>query len=177
MSTSKRVFVAGSIAALALSGCMVVPLAADGTPIYPPVAAYPFPAVAGYPYPAVTTVPYRAPTYAPSSSVAAASGVPIPSVLQARLYPSNEIASRTGMLSGTVTNMMTGKGQFQLDLAGETLSGEATRVPGNDRAGVASAYGSRGTFMNCEYKMTTPYQGTGTCQVSTGAMYQVHIGA
>ena len=60
---------------------------------------------------------------------------------------------------------------------GELLSGEATRVPGNDRSGVASAYGSRGTFMNCEYKMTTPYQGTGTCHVSTGALYQVHIGA
>jgi hypothetical protein len=169
MSISKRVFVASSIAALALSGCMVIPLASDGTPIYPTVAAYP--------YPAVTTVPYRAPLYAPAPSITTASGAPIPSVLQARLYPSNEIASRTGMLSGTVTNMMTGKGQFQLDLAGELLSGEATRVPGNDRAGVASAYGSRGTYMNCEYRMTTPYQGTGTCQISTGALYQVHIGA
>jgi hypothetical protein len=172
--TSKRVFVAGSIAALALSGCMVVPLAADGTPIYPTVATYP--------YPAVTTVPYRPPTYVPPTYVpatpgTAASGAPVPTVLQARLYPSNVIASRTGMLAGTVTNMMTGKGQFQLDLAGELLSGEATRVPGNDRAGVASAYGSRGTFMNCEYRMTTPYQGTGTCTVSTGALYQVHIGA
>ena len=168
MNSTKRVFVAGSIAALALSGCMVVPLAADGTPIYP--------AVASYPYPAATTVPYRAPVYAPVAPVMTASAAPVPSVLQARLYPSNEIASRTGMLSGTVTNMMTGKGQFQLDLAGELLSGEATRVPGNDRAGVASAYGSRGTFMNCEYKMTTPYQGTGSCHVSTGALYQVHIG-
>jgi hypothetical protein len=101
---------------------------------------------------------------------------PVPSVLQARLYPSNEIASRTGMLSGTVTNLMTGKGQFQLDMAGELLSGEATRVPGNERSGVASAYGSRGTYMNCEYRMTTPYQGTGSCRVSTGALYQVHIG-
>jgi len=167
--TSKRVFVAGSIAALALSGCMVVPLAPDGTPIYSTVATYP--------YPAVTTVPYRPPGYVSAPPVTAASGAPVPTVLQARLYPSNEIASRTGMLAGTVTNMMTGKGQFQLDLAGELLSGEATRVPGNDRAGVASAYGSRGTFMNCEYKMTTPYQGTGTCTVSTGALYQVHIGA
>jgi len=168
MNISKRVFVAGSIASLALSGCMVVPLASDGTPIYPTVATYP--------YPAVTTVPYRAPTYVPASSITTASGAPVPSVLQARLYPSNEIASRTGMLSGTVTNMMTGKGQFHLDLAGELLSGEATRVPGNERAGVASAYGSRGTFMNCEYRMTTPYQGTGTCTISTGALYQVHIG-
>jgi hypothetical protein len=168
MNISRRVFVAGSIAALALSGCMVVPLSADGTPIYPTIASYP--------YPAATTVPYRSPVYAPAAPVMTASSAPVPSVLQARLYPSNEIASRTGMLSGTVTNMMTGKGQFQLDLAGELLSGEATRVPGKDRAGVASAYGARGTFMNCEYKMTTPYQGTGSCHVSTGAQYQVHIG-
>ena len=165
--TSKRVFVAGSIAALALSGCMVVPLASDGTPIYPAVAAVP--------YPAATTVPYRTQVGVPAQP--SAGTAPAPSVLQARLYPSNEIASRTGMLAGTVTNMMTGKGQFQLDLAGELLSGEATRVPGNDRAGMASAYGARGTFMNCEYRMTTPYQGTGTCTVSTGALYQVHIGA
>jgi hypothetical protein len=169
--TSKRVFVAGSIAAVALSGCMVVPVAPDGSPIYPTTAVVP-----------VTAVPYRATAYAPAQPVAPpqpvlmAPGAPIPNVLQARLYPSNEIASRTGMLSGSVTNLMTGKGQFQLDLAGELLSGEATRVPGNDRAGIASAYGARGTFMNCEYKMTTPYQGTGSCRVSTGAVYQVHIG-
>ncbi len=160
--TTRRVFVAGSIAAVALSGCMVVPLAPDGSPVYPAVAAVPYTTV---PY---TTAPNRAPAY-----VAA----PPPNVLQARLYPSNEIASRTGMLSGTVTNMMTGAGRFQLDLGGELLSGEATRVPGNDRAGVASAYGTRGTYMNCEYKMTTPYQGTGTCHVSTGAQYQVHLGS
>ena len=159
-SKSKRVAVAGSLAALALSGCVMVPVGPDGVPVYPAVAAVPYPAAA----------PYPAPAYAPPPPppVVAAPSAPVPSVLQARLYPSNEIASRTGMLSG--------KGQFQLDLAGELLSGEATRVPGNERAGIASAYGPRGTFMNCEYKMTTPYQGTGTCHVSTGALYQVHIG-
>lgn len=158
--TAKRVIGAGTFAALALSGCMVVPVTPDGSPIYPAVAA----------------VPYRAPTYATVPPVVTVQSAPVPSVLQARLYPSNEIASRTGMLSGTVTNLMTGKGQFQLDMAGELLSGEATRVPGNERSGVASAYGSRGTYMNCEYRMTTPYQGTGSCRVSTGALYQVHLG-
>jgi len=167
MNISKRVFVAGSIASLALSGCMVVPLAPDGTPVYPAVAAVP--------YPAATTVPYRTQVGVPAQP--SAGTAPAPSVLQARLYPSNDIASRTGMLAGTVTNLMTGKGRFQLDLAGELLSGEATRVSGDERAGIASAYGSRGTYMNCEYRMTTPYQGTGTCTVSTGALYQVHIGA
>ena len=166
--TSKRVSVAGTIAALALSGCMVVPVGPDGSPIYPASGAVAYATVPA------AAVPYRAPP--PPPVVVAVPSTPTPNVLQARLYPSNEIASRTGMLSGTVTNMMTGKGQFQLDMAGELLSGEATRVPGNDRAGIASAYGARGTYMNCEYKMTTPYQGTGSCRVSTGAVYQVHIG-
>ena len=100
----------------------------------------------------------------------------MPSALQARLYPSNEVATETGLLSGTVTNMMTGKGVFQLNYRGEILSDEATRVPGDDRRGVANAYGQRGTYMNCEYRMTTPYQGTGSCRLSNGAQYQVHIG-
>jgi hypothetical protein len=34
----------------------------------------------------------------------------------------------------------------------------ATRVPGDDRVGVANAFGDCGTFMNCTYRMTTPYQ-------------------
>jgi hypothetical protein len=139
-----RAVVAGSLAAIALSGCYVVPVAPDAAAVYPPVVVAPAPAM--------------------------------PAVLTARLYPANEIASRTGMLAGTVTNMMTGKGRFQLDYAGEMLVGEATRATGDD-AGVASAYGQRGTYMSCRYKMTTPFQGLGTCDVSTGARYQVHIGA
>jgi len=35
---------------------------------------------------------------------------PASAVLQARLYPANEIATQTGVLNGTVTNMMSGKG-------------------------------------------------------------------
>ena len=49
-------------------------------------------------------------------------------VLHARLYPDNDTATQTGMVSGTVTNMMTGKGRFQLNYKGEVLTGEATRV-------------------------------------------------
>ena len=155
LRTTKRVLIVGSLAAAALPGCYVVPVAPDGTPLHAAAVAVP-----------VQPVPVYAAPVPPS-----------PSVLQARLYPSNDIATRTGMLSGTVTNMMTGKGRFQLDYQGELLVGEATRVANDDRAGVANAYGQRGTFMNCEYKMTTPYQGTGTCHLSTGAQYQVHIGA
>ena len=67
-----------------------------------------------------------------------AAGPAAPAALQARLYPSNEVATETGMLSGTVTNMMTGNGFFQLNYKGEVLSGEATRVPGDERRGLAT---------------------------------------
>lgn len=160
-----RALIASSFAAVSLTGCYVVPVAPDGTPIYPAVrgAAAPVPA---YPAASVQTGAY------------VAANAAAPNVLQARLYPSNDLATQTGMLSGTVTNMMTGKGRFELDYRGELLVGEATRSPsaGDSRRGIASAYGTRGTYMNCEYRMSTPYQGIGTCSLSSGALYQVHIG-
>ena len=163
MGVSMRVIGAGAFAALALSGCYVVPVAPDGTPVYPAVNV---PAAVVYGAP---------PSQAPAPPTLATPAMP--SVLQARLYPSNDAATRVGMLSGSVTNMMTGKGRFQLDYRGEMLVGEATRTPGDERGGVANAYGDRGTYMSCTYRMTTPYQGTGTCSLSTGAQYQVHLGA
>ena len=150
--STSRALLAGSLVGAALTGCYVVPVAPDGTPLHGA---------------ALTVQVAPAPVYA----------TPAPSVLQARLYPSNEAATQSGMLAGTVTNMMTGKGRFHLVYQGETLVGEATRVPGDDRAGVANAYGQRGTYMNCSYRMTSPYQGTGTCTLSTGATYSVHLGA
>lgn len=168
MGISKRAMGAGTFAAFALSGCYVVPMAPDGTPVYPVYPGYP-----AYPI----NVPAPAAVPAPVGSAPLQPAVAAPSVLQARLYPSNDTATRVGMLSGTVTNMMTGKGRFQLDYRGEVLVGEATRTPGDERAGVANAYGDRGTYMNCTYRMTTPYQGTGTCNLSTGAQYQVHLGS
>jgi hypothetical protein len=107
----------------------------------------------------------------------AAAGAAMPVSLPVRLYPANEEATRTGVLTGTVVNMMTGKGRFQLSYQGETLSGEATRVDGDQRRGVASAYGPTGLFMSCEYQMSSPRQGAGTCTLSNGARYQVHIGS
>ena len=99
-----------------LAGCYVLPYAPDGQPPTP------------YPYP--YTYPYSgAPWPAPVASA------PAPLVLAARLYPANELAARTGVLSGTVTNLMNGKGRFQLQLRGETLQGEATRVDGDQKRG------------------------------------------
>jgi len=150
MKPAKRLALALTLPAFALSACYVIPVAPDGTPIWP------------------------APPPEQHSGTARPA---IPAVMQARLYPANEIASRTGMLSGTVTNMMTGKGRLQLDFRGETLVGEATRVADDERRGVASAWGPNGTFMSCEYRMRTPVQGTGICTFSNGARYQVHVGA
>jgi hypothetical protein len=163
MYPSKRAAVASVIATLALSGCYVVPVAPDGTAVYPAAAV-----AVSAPYP-VNANPLGA---APVVRAAA-----VPTVLQARLYPANDVATQTGMLAGTVTNLMTGKGRFQLEYGGETLVGEATRTPGDQMAGIANAYGNRGTYMSCAYRMSTPYQGTGSCSVSNGASYQVHLGS
>jgi hypothetical protein len=139
--------------ALLLCACYVVPIAPDGTPVYP----VPPPAAAGRPI--------------------VIAGGPPPSVLNARLYPANDIAAQTGMIAGTVTNTMTGKGRFQMSYRGELLVGEATRVDGDERRGVANAYGTGGTYMRCEYRMTSPYQGAGECTLSNGAQYSVHLGS
>ncbi len=156
-SNSKRIAVALAVPTIILTGCYIVPIAPDGTPMYP--------------------LPYAPPPQAGVAAPPVAYGGPAPAVLHARLYPANDIATQTGMIAGTVTNMMTGKGRFQMDYKGELLSGEATRVSGDERRGVASAYGPRGTYMSCEYRMNTPYQGAGTCTLSTGALYQVHLGS
>ena len=167
-SVSKRLAVTVVVPALALTGCYVVPLAPDGTPIYPYTHTSPPYTVAPYPAPSYAVTPYPPPPVV--------AGPPMPAMLNARLYPANEAATQTGMMSGTVTNMMTGKGRFQLDYKGELLTGEATRMSGDERRGIANAYGSRGTYMTCEYKMTSAFQGAGTCTLSNGAKYDVHLG-
>jgi len=154
-----KLAVALSVQALGLAGCYIVPVGPDGN-----YAIY------------IPSNP--SPTYPGQSPVASAvPGQPAqPRVLHARLYPDNDTATQTGMVSGTVTNMMTGKGRFQLSYAGEMLTGEATRVSGDERKGIASAYGASGAFMSCEYQMNTPLQGAGNCLFSNGAKYKVHIG-
>ncbi len=141
-------------ASATLGGCYVLPIGPDGQPVYPyPVAV---PATQGMP-----AVPMT----------------PMPTVLQARLYPMNDAAAQTGVLSGTITATPGGKGHFQLNYRGEVLTGEATRVSTDERRGVASAYGPGGLSMSCEYQMMHQRQGAGTCTFSNGARYQVHIGA
>jgi hypothetical protein len=157
MKANPRLIAALSLASLAVAGCYVVPTAVgpDGQPIY---TAYPLPPVP----PAPATIP---------------PGAASPIVLHARLYPDNDLATQTGVVTGAVTNMMNGKGRFQLQYGNEILTGEATRVSGDDRRGIASAFGSSGSYMSCEYQMNTPRQGAGTCMFSNGARYKVHIGS
>jgi hypothetical protein len=158
---SKRLIAAALFPGFALGGCVVMP-GPDGQPWVvlggPIVPQQP---VAGSPPPP------------PATSTA---GRATPTALNVRLYPANDVATQSGVLAGTVTNMMTGAGRFQFEYQGELLAGEATRVSGDERRGVASAYGPRGTYANCDYQMNTPLQGAGNCMFSTGAKYTVHIG-
>lgn len=143
-----------ALATALVSGCYVVPVrGTDGNVVYQPYVLPP----AGSPLPGPI----------------AGTG---PQVLSAKLYPANDLATPTGVVAGTVTNMMTGKGQFQVNYMGEVLTGEATRVSNDQKRGVASAFSPRGTYMSCEYQMSTPYQGAGTCTFSNGAKYQLHVG-
>jgi hypothetical protein len=156
MKAKAKLMTALSLSTLALAGCYVVPTSVgpDGQPVY---TAYPLPPVAAAP----GAVPLA----------------PAPVVMQARLYPANDLANQTGMIQGTVTNMRTGKGRFQLQYGNEILTGEATRHGNDDRSGIASAYGSSGSYMQCEYQMNSPVQGAGQCAFSNGARYRLHIGS
>ncbi|TAK39747.1 MAG: hypothetical protein EPO29_10610 [Betaproteobacteria bacterium] len=159
MKSLQTLTLAAAVSVALLSGCVAVPVGPDGQLyVYPP-----------------GVVPAPVPAAVPQPGAPAASQ--FPATLQARLYPANDIATLTGVVTGTVTNMMTGKGRFQLSYKGEMLVGEATRVDGDARRGVASAYGQSGAFMSCEYQMNNPRQGAGTCTFSDGARYQVHVGS
>jgi hypothetical protein len=154
MNRKSSIAAALAASALTLSGCYVMPYGPDGQPWHiNPI-----------------TVP-------PGAVPMGGSGAPQAVALNVRLYPANETATQTGMLTGTVVNMMTGKGRFQLNYKGEVLTGEATRVDGDARRGVASAFSPTGTYMSCEYQMSNPKQGAGTCTLSNGAKYQAHIGS
>jgi hypothetical protein len=162
---SNRLLAAALLPAALLTGCYVMPVGNDpqGNPIY---------AYAPIPVPGTPAGPHSVPlTPTPNP------GSGMPAVLQVRLYPANDLANQTGVLTGQVTNMMSGKGRFQFGYQGEMLVGEATRVSGEARKGIASAYGGRGTFARCEYQMSTPYMGAGACTFSNGAEYQLHVGS
>ena len=147
MSTRRVVLAAALGLFTTLGGCVVVPLYPDGTPAV------------------VLAAGAAAPIVAPTQLT-----------LPVRLYPVNQAAAASGVVSGMVTNQLNGKGSFTLNVAGETLSGEATRSGANATQGLANAAGSKGTYASCRYRMNSPSQGSGECSFSTGAVYQLHIG-
>lgn len=142
--------------ALLLGGCYIVPMDQYGNPIYP-----------------LPPKGYGLESSKSSTSSTRPSG---PIMIPARLYPENDLATETGLVSGSVTNMLTGKGRFNLSYGGQTYTGEATRVSNDTRRGVASAFSPQGGYMSCEYQMNTPRQGAGTCIFSNGAKYRLHLG-
>ena len=137
-----------------VTACYVVPVHPDGR-IYPPAGTSAY----SMPVPVI---------------VAQAPG---PVVFTARLYPSNEIAARTGIVAGSVTSPQDGKGVFTIPYGGETLSGEATRTTaGTAHSGIANASSPRGNYVRCTYRMNNTATGTGECLVSDGARFQLHVG-
>lgn len=120
----------------------------------------------------VPTNPYHAPTQV----VIAAPAPPVPVNLAARLYPSNDLAQAYGVVTGVVSNDLNGRGTFSLNINGESFTGEATRVPGTPREGMANGAGNRGSFINCRYTMNSATLGAGTCRMSNGALFGLHVG-
>lgn len=148
-------FVATLSTAALTTACVVVPVGPDGRPY------------GNYP------------TYSAGSTLAVAPlapPVPTVAVMNARLYPANELAQPGGMAVGQVTNFLDGKGAFMVTIGGEQFSGEATRSGRSAREGIANAMGSRGGALSCTYVLNNATQGSGQCTVNSGARYQLHLG-
>jgi hypothetical protein len=173
-SFMKRVLaLTAGVAMSALAGCYIVPIDPANPQMYQ------------------QAVPGAAPQPAPALPVQ-----PVPASMQARLYPLNEMAGKMGALTALVTDNANGHATFTVSHAGEVLRGEATRVPegyagfgkvhaevyGTNRMpagqrGIASAAGTQGSYVNCEYALTRANRGTGACLFSNGAKYQLHFGS
>jgi hypothetical protein len=101
---------------------------------------------------------------------------PAPVTFAARLYPSNDLAASYGLVNAIVTNDLHGRGTFNANISGENFTGEATRVAGSSRDGVANGAGNRGGYLNCRYTMNSATLGTGNCRMSNGAQFTMHVG-
>jgi hypothetical protein len=102
---------------------------------------------------------------------------PGPVTFSARLYPVNDAASAYGTVMAVVTNDLNGRGHFTTNIGGEHFSGEATRVAGSSRDGLANGAGARGNYINCRYTMNSSTMGTGSCRLSDGAIFTMHVGS
>lgn len=114
--------------------------------------------------------------YPPATQVVVPVPPPTPVTFAARLYPSNDIATTYGMVNAIVTSDMNGRGTFNSTINGESFVGESTRRPGSSRDGLANGAGNRGSYINCQYTMNSATLGTGSCTLSNGARFAIHIG-
>jgi hypothetical protein len=122
-------------------------------------------------------VPLQAvPATSPAGPTAVPAAPPQPLTFSARLYPANQLAGAYGTVGATVTNDLNGRGHFFTVIGSESFNGEATRVAGSPRDGVANGAGNQGSFIDCRYTMNAPTLGTGTCRLSNGAAFTMHIG-
>jgi hypothetical protein len=121
---------------------------------------------------------YVVPLHPPQNPALAHAPVaaPAPLTFSARLYPTNESAAAYGAIVAVVTNDLNGRGRFSTNINGEHFAGEATRIAGSPREGLANGAGSRGGYINCRYTMNSPTLGTGTCRTSYGAIFSMHFG-
>lgn len=117
---------------------------------------------------------------APAGGTVVVPAVPAPQgpvTFSARLYPANDLAGSYGMVAAVVTNDLNGRGHFSTAIGGESFTGEATRVAGSARDGVANGAGNRGSYISCRYTMNAPTLGTGSCRLSNGALFTMHVGS
>lgn len=99
-----KAVVSALCAAAALSGCYVIPID------YPPIGGHPV----------AVTAPGARPVAIPGPQ-------PVPTTLQARLYPLNETAGKMGALMATVTDNVNGHATFSLSHAGDVLQGRSVQ--------------------------------------------------
>jgi len=124
----------------------------------------------------VAHVPLQPAPAAPAAAMVVPVAPPQPVTFSARLYPANDFASAYGMVAAVVTNDLNGRGRFSTAINGESFTGEATRMAGSARDGVADGAGNRGNYIRCSYTMNSPTLGTGMCRMSNGADFTMHIG-
>jgi hypothetical protein len=101
---------------------------------------------------------------------------PTSQTFNARLYPSNSEAGQYGVINGTVTSDMNGRGHISAQIGSEYFHGEATRAA-NSRNGMANAAGNRGGMLACQYTMNSGTMGTGQCVLNSGPAFSMHIGS
>lgn len=120
---------------------------------------------------------YVAPIYPGAAPVVVQTPAPPSAVtLAARLYPANDQATALGVVHAVVTNDLHGRGTFQASIQGENFVGEATRKAGSSREGLASGAGTRGGYLSCQYSMNSSTMGMGSCSLSNGALFSMHVG-